>query len=113
MHFNLDCVQVGSYGVSYKPPNINQLREELLDKEKASLDLDIRQNFFEKLHQTGTTLGSDGCADTCSRPLINALAINNKGAMFLKAVNTMSETKVSRMSLQRSFQAHLQHTICS
>lgn len=85
---------VGQYGPSYKAPNINQLREELLDSEKASLDTDIRSNFFEKLHQVGLTLASDGCADTCSRPLINVLGINNKGAMFLKALNAKTETKV-------------------
>lgn len=85
---------VGQYGPSYKPPNINQLREELLEKERATLNDDLRSNFFTKLHQYGTTVASDGCADACSRPLINAMAINNKGAMFLKAVNTKSETKV-------------------
>ena len=92
-------VQVGSNGASYKPPNINQLRGELLDREKASLDEEIRLNFFDKTHQNGTTLASDGCADTCSRPLVNALSINNKGAMFLKADNTKSETKVSCLRL--------------
>lgn len=92
--------EVGAYGASYKSPNVNQLREELLDKEKASLDQEIRQSFFDKLRQNGTTIASDGCADTCSRPLINNMAINNKGAMFLNCVDAKSETKVGCCSMK-------------
>ena len=85
---------VAKVGPAYKPPNINQLREGLLDKEYNLLQHDIRSVFFSNLSQNGCTVVSDGWADTRRRPLINTLACNDKGAVFLKATNTEGETKV-------------------
>lgn len=85
---------VGRYGAAYAPPNINQLREGLLVAEKRRLEAEVTEVMFRKLDLHGYSLCSDGWSDPLNRPLLNALAVNNKGSLFLKATDTKGETKV-------------------
>ena len=85
---------VGSYGPAYRPPNINQLREGLLDAEYSAIKRDVTDAFFSKLAQDGCTVCSDGWSDVHRRPLLNATAANNKGSTFLQKFDTKGEQKV-------------------
>ena len=97
--FQLMCREVGRFGAAYKPPNINQLREELLDKEYSSIQQEASAVFLSKLPQDGCTVSQDGWADIQRRALLNAVVANNKGAMFLHATDTKGESKVRLLCL--------------
>ena len=93
-YFKDMCTAVGSYGAAYKPPNINQLRGPLLDSARNSLEKQAEEVFYQLVHKHGLTICSDGWSDVCMRALLNILAANHNGSLFLKAVDTKGETKV-------------------
>ncbi|KAL6960515.1 hypothetical protein U1Q18_052485 [Sarracenia purpurea var. burkii] len=76
----------------YLPPGYNMLRTTLLRRERANIDRllqPIRGTWREK----GVSIVSDGWSDSQRRPLINFMAVNESGPMFLKAVDCSGETK--------------------
>lgn len=85
---------VADYGPGYKPPNINQLREDQLDSAHKKLEEEAQELVFEKLSCTGCTVCSDGWSDVCTRPLLNVILSTHKGQYFQRAVDTKGETKV-------------------
>ncbi|KAL0418818.1 UNVERIFIED_CONTAM: hypothetical protein Sradi_1295300 [Sesamum radiatum] len=76
----------------YVPPGYNSLRTKLLQKEKANIE-----NLLEYTKSTwktkGVTLVCDGRTDPQRRPLINFMAVNEGGMMFIRAVNCEGEYK--------------------
>ncbi|KAL0423253.1 UNVERIFIED_CONTAM: hypothetical protein Sradi_0860100 [Sesamum radiatum] len=76
----------------YVPPGYNSLRTKLLQKEKANIE-----NLLEYTESTwktkGVTLVYDGWTDPQRRPLINFMAVNEGGTMFIRAVNCEGEYK--------------------
>lgn len=44
-------------------------------------------------HDKGVSIASDGWSDSQRRPLINFMAVNEGGPMFLKAIDCSGETK--------------------
>ncbi|KAL5725279.1 hypothetical protein ACHQM5_008439 [Ranunculus cassubicifolius] len=75
----------------YVPPGYNKLRTTLLQKEK------VHERLLEPLKGTwkskGVSIVCDGWSDAQRRPLINFIAINEGGPMFLKAINCQGEFK--------------------
>ena len=92
--FSQMLTEVARFGPAYRPPNINQLREGLLDKEYAEQQEEIIKIFFERLKYDSCTLTSDGWSDILRHPLLNFMGNNDKGAAFLKKVDTKGESKV-------------------
>ncbi|KAL0312834.1 UNVERIFIED_CONTAM: hypothetical protein Sradi_5682700 [Sesamum radiatum] len=76
----------------YVPPGYNSLRTKLLQKEKVNVE-----NLLEYTKSTwktkGVTLVCDGWTDPQRRPLINFMAVNEGGTMFIRAVNCEGEYK--------------------
>ncbi|KAL0439095.1 UNVERIFIED_CONTAM: hypothetical protein Slati_2392500 [Sesamum latifolium] len=76
----------------YVPPSYNSLRTILLQKEEANVE-----NLLEYTKSTwktkGVTLVCDGWTDPQRRPLINFMAVNEGGAMFIRADNCEGEYK--------------------
>ncbi|KAK4383043.1 hypothetical protein Sango_2815000 [Sesamum angolense] len=76
----------------YVPPGYNSLRTKLLQKEKANIE-----NLLEYTKSTwktkGVTLVCDGWTDPQRKPLINFMAVNEGGTMFVRAVNCEGEYK--------------------
>jgi hypothetical protein len=79
-------------GGSFKPPGYNALRTSLLEKEVANiqrLSMPIKAQWPKK----GVSIVNDGWSEPQRRPLINFIAVNEGGPMFLKAVNCQGEYK--------------------
>ncbi|KAK4392642.1 hypothetical protein Sango_2042000 [Sesamum angolense] len=76
----------------YVPLGYNSLRTKFLQKEKANIE-----NLLEYTKSTwktkGVTLVCDGWTDPQRRPLINFMAVNEGGTMFIRAVNCEGEYK--------------------
>ncbi|XP_057793012.1 uncharacterized protein LOC131009614 [Salvia miltiorrhiza] len=76
----------------YNPPGYNALRTKLLKNERAHL-----QTLLEATKSTwkskGVTIVCDGWTDPQRRPLINFMAINEGGPMFIRSVNCQGEYK--------------------
>ena len=60
VYFDEMLAAVGQYGPSYRKPNINQLREGLLDAEKLAVQQQIKDTVLDCMPQTGCTIASDG-----------------------------------------------------
>jgi hypothetical protein len=82
---------VGSFGSSYQPPGIEFLRDKLLQDAVQHVGTSL-EPIKSNNSITGYSLTSDGWSDTRSRPLINVLQLNTKGALFLGAVDSSGET---------------------
>ncbi|KAG8376087.1 hypothetical protein BUALT_Bualt09G0027000 [Buddleja alternifolia] len=76
----------------YVPPGYNALRTKLLDKEKENTESRLEAT-RSTWRTRGVTLVCDGWTDPQSRPLINFIAINENGSMFVRAVNCQGEYK--------------------
>lgn len=50
---------------------------------------------MKNLLASGCSIASDGWEDRKKRPLINLLAVTNRGAKFLRAVDTTGTTKTA------------------
>ncbi|KAG8382568.1 hypothetical protein BUALT_Bualt05G0091100 [Buddleja alternifolia] len=77
---------------SYVPPGYNALRTKLLEKEKANVEK-LLEPAKATWTQQGVTLVCDGWTDPQRRPLINFMAVNEGGTMFIRAVNCQGEYK--------------------
>lgn len=77
---------------NYVPPAYNTLRTSLLDDAKQRTKQSL-EPWEQRLDETGCSVCSDGWSDAASRPLLNMLAVNPKGAQFLTAINTSGEAK--------------------
>lgn len=78
----------------YKPPAYNTLRTTLLDECKERVT-DKLQLWEGRVPVTGVTICSDGWSDAASRPLLNVLAVNPKGAKFVTAIDTSGKQKTA------------------
>ncbi|KAG8389162.1 hypothetical protein BUALT_Bualt02G0200400 [Buddleja alternifolia] len=74
----------------YVPPGYNALRTKLLDKEKENTESQLEAT-RSTWRTRGVTLVCDGWTDPQRRPLINFIAINENGPMFVRAVNCQGE----------------------
>ncbi|KAL0435964.1 UNVERIFIED_CONTAM: hypothetical protein Sradi_0304300 [Sesamum radiatum] len=74
----------------YVPPGYNSLRTKLLQKEKVENLLEYTKSTWKT---KGVTLVCDGWTDPQRRPLINFMAVNEGGTMFIRAVNCEGEYK--------------------
>jgi hypothetical protein len=92
-HFKATVAATASFGESYPgPPSVDRLRTTIPEREKQ-LCRDGLASFQESLQLTGAMITSDVWSDVRRRPLLNLLVVSPKGEMFLKAVDTGSETK--------------------
>ena len=68
----------------YKPPSYEKARTSLLDECKRNLERDLIP-IQETWYTQGVSIVSDGWSNTKHNPLINVLAVNSQGAMFMYA----------------------------
>ena len=68
------------------------MRSPLLDKERSHVENLLRPIRNSWKHK-GVTIVSVGWSDPQGRPLINFMAINESGPMFLKSIDGSSEIK--------------------
>lgn len=68
----------------YKPPSYEKARTSLLDECKRNLERDLVP-IQETWYTQGVSIVSDGWSNTKHNPLINVLAVNSRGAMFMYA----------------------------
>jgi len=76
----------------YVPPTYNKLRGPLLSKERSHVE-NLLQPIRDSWNDKGVTIVSDGWTDLQRRPLINFMAINESGPMFLRSIDGSSEIK--------------------
>jgi hypothetical protein len=57
------------------------------------MQIDSLQPVSDLTSKTGCTIVSDGWSSTSNRPLLNFLAVNPMGAVFVKAVDTSGDVK--------------------
>ena len=80
-------VTVNKKPKGYKPPSYEKARTSLLDERKRNLQRDLI--FIQKTWYTQgvfiVSVLSDGWSNTKHNPLINVLAVNSRGAMFMYA----------------------------
>lgn len=69
----------------YKAPSFEKARTSLLDEEKRKVENEIAI-IKDTWHMHGVSIISDGWTNVKNQPLINVLAANKDGAMFLYAV---------------------------
>ncbi|XP_039146824.1 uncharacterized protein LOC120284072 [Dioscorea cayenensis subsp. rotundata] len=87
---------IGSYGQGLKPPTMYELRSWILEEEvkttKAFID-EVRKTWT----QIGVSILSDGRKDMRGRSLINFLANNPQGTIFLKSIDASNVVKDATM----------------
>ncbi|KAG8377696.1 hypothetical protein BUALT_Bualt08G0059600 [Buddleja alternifolia] len=76
----------------YVPPGYNALRTKLLTKERTNLEGQLVHT-KDTWRTKEVSLVCDGWTDPQRRPLINFMAINENGSMFIRAVNCQGEFK--------------------
>jgi len=76
----------------YVPPSYNNLRGPLLEKVRSRVE-NFLQPIKNSWKQKGVTIVSNGWSDLQRKPLINFIAINESGSMFLKTIDELGETK--------------------
>ena len=86
-----------SYAVTYSiqgyfPPRYNALRTALLQRDKVHVERLLKpvKDFWLK---NGVSIVSDGWLDPQRMPLINIMAVSNKGPVFIKAIDGSGEFK--------------------
>ncbi|BAS94024.1 Os05g0414400, partial [Oryza sativa Japonica Group] len=70
----------------YVPPGVDQLKTTLLQKERADIE-NMLQTIKNTWRKAGVTIVSDGWSDFKRRPIINIIAVNEAGPVFLQAIN--------------------------
>ena len=80
--------KAGADKVPVKAPSYRAVREELLAEAVQRVDERLLPAWERNLPRTGCTICCDGWDATDSRPLLNVLAVNPKGARFLFSVDT-------------------------
>jgi len=78
--------------IGYVPPTYNKLRGPLLLKERSHVE-NLLQPIRNSWSHKGVTIVSDGWSDPQRRPLINFMAINESGLMFLKSIDASNDVK--------------------
>lgn len=76
----------------YSPPTYNALRSKLLQKERTNIET-LLETTKSTWKSKGVTIVCDGWTDPQRRPLINFMAINEGGPMFIRSVNCQGEYK--------------------
>jgi len=76
----------------YVPPTYNKLRGPLLAKERSHVE-NLLQPIRDSWNDKGVTIVCDGWTDPQRRPLINFMAVNESGPMFLKSIDGSGEIK--------------------
>ncbi|KAG8372495.1 hypothetical protein BUALT_Bualt12G0072000 [Buddleja alternifolia] len=76
----------------YVPPDYNALRTKLLTKERTNLEGQLVHT-KDTWRTKGVSLVCDGWTNPQRRPLINFMAINENGSMFIRVVNCQGEFK--------------------
>ncbi|KAM0928455.1 hypothetical protein ACQ4PT_002494 [Festuca glaucescens] len=76
----------------YVPPSYNKIRTSLLVQEKTHVER-MLQPIKSTWSSKGVSIVSDGWSDPQRRPLLNFMAVTEDGPMFLRAVNTVGDTK--------------------
>jgi len=77
-------VAVNNAPKGYKPPSCAKARTYLLDERKRNLQRDLIP-IQETWDTQGVSTVSEGWSNTKHNPLINVLAVNSRGAIFLYA----------------------------
>jgi len=70
----------------------NTLRTTCLTASKQRIQQQL-QKWHKRAAKTGVTICIDGWSDPVNHPILNALAVCPKGAMFLGSVDTSGTTK--------------------
>ena len=83
---------VAKFGTSYSVPSVPHMKSTLLEREKQIVD-DRVQRLLSDIGTTSCTITSDGWTSVQKRPLLNCLAVCNKGEVFLGALDTSGATK--------------------
>ncbi len=91
-HFKAAVEATADFGENYKLPSLVSLRTTLLDKEKVSVETELK-SFMASARSSKATITSDGWSDTRNRPLLNLLMVTPKGEKFLESVDTSGDTK--------------------
>ncbi|KAJ7950490.1 DUF659 domain-containing protein [Quillaja saponaria] len=66
----------------YKPPSFEKARTTLSDECKSNVEKDLTP-IKDTWYNQGCSIVSDGWSNVKHRPLINVIAVNSHGAMFL------------------------------
>ncbi|XP_052155100.1 uncharacterized protein LOC127773117 isoform X4 [Oryza glaberrima] len=74
----------------YVPPDCKRLKTTLLQKERARIE-DLLKPIKSMWRKAGVTIVSDGWSDIRQRSLVNILAVNECGPIFLQAINNEDE----------------------
>jgi hypothetical protein len=92
--------------IQYKTPAYDTLRTTLLQdaKKRVAKELDPWER---QTKESGCTICSDGWGDAASRPLLNVLGVNAKGANFITSINTEGEQKTAEYIAEQLMQAIL------
>lgn len=89
-HEMITAVNKGPVG--YKPPSYERARTSLLDECKRNVENDMA-NVKATWFTHGVSIVSDGWTNVKHEPLINIIAANSRGSMFLYADNFMGIEK--------------------
>ena len=76
----------------YLPPGYNALRTTLLQKERAHVER-LLKPIKDSWLENGVSIVSDGWSDPQRRPLINIMAVSDRGPVFIKAIDGSGEFK--------------------
>ena len=86
-----------SYAATYSiqghfPPRYNALRTALLQKDKVHVERLLKpiKDFWL---ENGVTIVFDGWPDPQRRPLINIMAVSDRGPVFIKSIDVSGEFK--------------------
>ncbi|KAG8387950.1 hypothetical protein BUALT_Bualt02G0074500 [Buddleja alternifolia] len=77
---------------NYVPPSYNELRTKLLQKERTNVE-DFLENSRSTWKSKGVTIVCNGWTDPLRMPVINFMAVNESGTMFVRAINCEGEYK--------------------
>ncbi len=85
----------------YKAPSYEKERTVLLDECKRDVEKDLAM-IKDTWYTQGVSIVSDGWSNVKYRPLINVIAANSRGAMFMYADDFSGIEKIGYIYLQMS-----------
>ncbi|WOL01050.1 hypothetical protein Cni_G09763 [Canna indica] len=94
LEFEKFCEMVGRYGIGYKPPSYDDMREKLLKKAVANIDVTLEE-FREEWKRTGCSIMSYGWKNRKRHSICNFLVNSPKGTAFLYSLDTSDISKTT------------------
>ncbi|CAM8913918.1 unnamed protein product [Rhodiola kirilowii] len=88
------CDAIGKYGIGYKPPTYNDIRDKLLKRAVLQTD-QVVEDFKVEWKRTGCSIMSNGWTDRKKRLLCNLMVNSPKGTVFLYSLDTSDISKTS------------------